>query len=366
MEPTVNGLLLLAGAAAALLLVSAPVAFLYALRRQTARKAAALESAEERNRAFIAALPDLFFITDYAGRYLEFITSNPSILHRPAEERVGLLMEDTGLDPHIVAMYRRVIEAIAAGSPLEVMEYDLAVYAGLRHFDSRVVPLGSDRVLFIVRDLTEKHRAEQALAASLREKEILLKEIHHRVKNNMQVISSLIQLQASTLREDHERALLHETQQRIRSMAQVHELLYQSSSLSSVDAAEYIRRLFGELMSAYSAVAGSFDAVLDLEPLVLHVDAAIPLGLIVNELVSNALKYAFSPGRNGRLGIILKRLEGGRTFLSVQDDGPGLPEDWEERAGVSLGLTLVRSLSMQLKGSIRFMRDGGTRAELIF
>jgi len=330
------------------------------------KNARALAASERKNRAFISALPDLFFITDGKGRYIEFITSNPAILYRPAEERLGKTIVETGIDSHISTQFMHAISSIMDGKDFEVIEYDLTVAAGRKHFEARAVPLEEDRVLFIVRDITDKWAAELKVVESLQEKEILLKEIHHRVKNNMQVISSLIQLQSASIQNGYDRAKLDETQQRIRAMAQVHEFLYRSENLSSLNIAEYIRGLYHELASSYWESSRDIRAELDLDPIGINLDIAISLGLLINELVSNSLKYAFVPGRSGHLRISLKEGDDGRKVLIVADDGPGLPEDWEQKSQASLGLTLVRSLAQQLRGELTFSVGPGTKVELVF
>jgi len=193
-----------------------------------------------------------------------------------------------------------------------------------------------------------------------------LKEIHHRVKNNMQVISSLIQLQSASIQNEHDRAKLDETQQRIRSMAQVHEYLYRSENLSSLNIADYIRGLYHELASFYWESSRDVRTELDLDPIEINLDIAISLGLLINELVSNSLKYAFFPGQPGILRISLKKGVEGKKVLVVVDNGPGLPEDWEQRTQTSLGLTLVRSLAQQLRGELTFSAGPGTKVELVF
>ena len=359
-------------AGAAILTILVLVIFSLALRAQVAKKTRellgktrALAASERKNRAFISALPDLFIIMDGDGRYLEVITSNPSILFRPVEDRIGKLIEETGLDPVVAKLFRDAVQVFSNGAQPEPFQYRLKVAAGDRHFEARSIPLDENRILFIVRDINDARNATLKLEESLREKEILLREIHHRVKNNMQVISSLIQLQSSSVQSDHDRSLLEDTQQRIRSMAQVHELLYQSDQLAFVSASDYIALLYQELASSYYEVSRFVNPYLDIDPLQLPLDTAIPLGLIVNELVSNALKYAYILNPTGQLRIILKA-EGSRRVLRIEDDGVGLPEDWEKNLPNTLGLTLVQSLAQQLQGALDIRVDSGTKVRLEF
>jgi PAS domain S-box-containing protein len=229
-------------------------------------------------------------------------------------------------------------------------------------------PLATDQgrlVMSIIRDITERRRAEEIIQASLREKEALLKEIHHRVKNNLQVTSSLLRLQAAAIDDDDARAMFEETENRIRSMALVHEKLYQSSNLSRIDLADYIRSL-GELLFRSSAINPA-NVMLEVSgrEIFLSIDTAVPCGLIVNELLSNALKHAF-PG--GRVGIINVRLDeaGGRIALHVRDDGIGLPAGFDFNGTGTLGLQLVQGLVLQLDGQITIDAGAGAGFTIVF
>jgi two-component sensor histidine kinase len=193
------------------------------------------------------------------------------------------------------------------------------------------------------------------LRALVGEKELLLREVHHRVKNNLQIISSLLSLQASQSRDPRIVAMLRESQGRVRAIATIHEKLQQSGSVARVDLAEYIRGVASQLFSSYGG-AGRILLLMDIEPLELALDTAIPCGLIVNELVSNALKHAFEDGRHGEIRIEMGRMEDGRLRLLVADNGIGLPEPGLVREG-SLGLELVKALAEQLGGTLEVTRD---------
>ncbi len=216
-------------------------------------------------------------------------------------------------------------------------------------------PLVTDQgrmVMSIIRDITERRRAEEIIQASLREKEALLKEIHHRVKNNLQVTSSLLRLQAAATDDAAVRATFEETEGRIRSMALVHEKLYQSSNLSRINLADYIRSL-GDLLFRSSAISPEV-VMLEVSGLeiFLSIDTAVPCGLIVNELLSNALKHAFPNGRAGTIHVNLDERPGGWVALDVQDDGIGVPEGFDFNRTGTLGLQLVQGLVQQIDGTI--------------
>lgn len=197
--------------------------------------------------------------------------------------------------------------------------------------------------------------------ASIAEKEVLLKEVHHRVKNNMQVISSLIQLQSYEIRDDDDRELLRETQERIRAMAQLHELLYRSRDLASIDAGEYLGAVAGELSLGHDFSGLDYHS----SSARIGLDAAVPLGLIANELVLNAIKYAY-PGNPIGPVVVEFSVQGAELVLSVKDRGVGLPPGVDPLACTSMGLTLVRSLAAQLKGRLSFSGPPGFGAEIRF
>ncbi len=208
------------------------------------------------------------------------------------------------------------------------------------------------------------HNERDRLASSLAEKEVLLREVHHRVKNNLQVIASLLRLQADSLPEAALANALRESQNRVESMALVHEQLYETEDLREVDMARNVELLASNLFHCYGDPARiSWTAA--VEPVPLSVDRAIPVSLILNELISNALKHAF-PG--DRMGWI--RIEGGRAqgriFLSVRDNGKGIPDHVDVQHAKSLGLEIIRILTRQLHGSVEIERGNGTTFRITF
>jgi PAS domain S-box-containing protein len=219
----------------------------------------------------------------------------------------------------------------------------------------------------IVRDITERKKAEQEIKNSLREKGVLLKEIHHRVKNNMQIISSLINLQASKIKDEETASLLKSSQNRIKSMAIIHEKLYQSGDLAKVDLRQYVQSLSGHLLTTYGADMRKIQFSMDIQDIYLDINQAIPCGLIINELLSNCLKHAFPDGGEGKVNISVLRLGEKSTELVVYDNGVGIPADMDIEKTDSLGLTLVKLLSEeQLKGSVDLDRTQGTCFRIVF
>jgi PAS domain S-box-containing protein len=218
----------------------------------------------------------------------------------------------------------------------------------------------------ILQDITERKHAEEKLQASLREKETLLKEVHHRVKNNMQVISSLLNLQAGQIADPQTRDVFRDSQNRVRAMALVHEKLYQSADLARIQFGEYIRHLTDFLFRAYSQQAQNISLQLDIADVTLGVDTAIPCGLLINELVSNALKHAFPQGRAGTLTVALHATSPQQCSLVVQDDGVGMPTAFDWQQTTSLGLQLVLSLVSQLAGEVQLTNQAGTTFTIQF
>jgi two-component sensor histidine kinase len=192
----------------------------------------------------------------------------------------------------------------------------------------------------------------------------LLKEIHHRVKNNLQVTSSLLRLQASKTSDPDARQVLRESRDRIRSMALVHEMLYRSQNLARIDFADYARSLVIQLFRSYDS-ARHVQRSVEVERVLLGVDLAVPCGLIINELVANALKHAFPDERPGRVWVQLDASDD-RYQLRVRDDGVGFPDTVDFRSTDTLGLQLVRTLVDQMEGTIEIEREGGTEIVVVF
>jgi PAS domain S-box-containing protein len=207
-------------------------------------------------------------------------------------------------------------------------------------------------------DITDRKRAEAALQLSLREKEALLKEVHHRVKNNLQVVTSLLRLEAGRSVEPGTKAVLREMQSRIRTMAVLHETLYRSGNFAAVDLSGYLKQLSTHLFRAHNTEPGRVRLELDLAPIPVEIDQAIPCGLIVNELVTNSLKHAFPPPRGGEVRISLRRDEKGDVQLQVSDTGAGLPANFDPGRASTLGLQLVSDLARQLRGTLGISPSG--------
>ena len=214
-----------------------------------------------------------------------------------------------------------------------------------------------------LRDIIERQRAEQKIKESLKEKEALLKEIHHRVKNNLQIICSLLHLQSNSITDESSLALLKESQNRVRLMALIHEKLYQSVDVGKINLGDYIRDLCSHLLRSYEIVPDAVSLEVASDDIFLEIDTAVPCGLIVNELISNSLKYAFPNGEKGAIRIEAELADD--TFcISYRDNGVGLPEGLEIHNVKTLGLQLITTLTEQLGGDLEIHSEGGTAFKL--
>jgi PAS domain S-box-containing protein len=239
--------------------------------------------------------------------------------------------------------------------------------------DIMLSPVQTERdrlVLAVVRDVTERKIAEarvrEALQRERRLKEIHHKEIHHRVKNNLQVISSLLFLQSTYGSDLAAQEMLKESQGRVKSIALIHEKLYRSESVDTIDYAEYVRDLVTDLLRTYSVEQRDIAVHVGVDNVHLGIDTAIPCGLIVNELVSNVLKHAFPAGRKGSVRVELRSAPEERYVLAVRDDGVGLPAGLDWRRAHSLGLKLVADLTKQLGGVLEVESGDGTAFRVTF
>jgi PAS domain S-box-containing protein len=225
---------------------------------------------------------------------------------------------------------------------------------------------GRPATLNMISDITERNLAEEKLKASLLEKETLLKEIHHRVKNNLQVISSLLRLQSSYLQDEKAIKALEESVERVETMSSIHTQLYQSQDLTRVDFGVFIQELLGNIRQSYGRVKSPVEIHVNAGKVQLDIDNSIPCGLILNELISNALKHAFPEGKAGEEITIGMRLEDNQVVLTVQDNGIGFPASIDVTKAKTLGLDMVNILVRQMHGKIDMLVDGGTTWTITF
>lgn len=333
---------------------------------------------EQQFRQFTGSIPVVFWI------------ASPDVVHKtyvsPAYEQIwGRPRDGIRENPRswMAAIYHddytRISELLEGGPQVEFAE-EYRIIRGdrsvrwIRDTGFPVVDATGqvNRIVGIAQDITPQKEAEEGLRASeekirtsLNEKEVLLKEIHHRVKNNLQVISSLLNLQAGKIHDDRAAQVFRESQYRVRAMALVHERLYQSEDLARIDFAGYVQDMTSHLLRSYKGDSRGIHLVSTVEGVSLDVDAAIPCALIINELVSNSLKYAFPQGQQGTIKVSLRELDRS-IVMTISDDGIGLPEGTSFETSNSLGLQLVHSLTDQLGGNVVCNSARGTQFEIRF
>ncbi len=339
----------------------------------------ALRDSERSYRLLAENVTDVIWTMDTNGRYTYFSPSITRLRGYSAEEAMAQTTEEI-LTPASLEVAMKVLAEELAAEQMEpkdlsrsrTLELELKCKDGstvwtevkttdLRGPDGR--PVG---ILGVTRDITERKRAEEQIRASLREKEVLLKEIHHRVKNNLQVMSSLLYLQSKNIKDIETLEMFQDSQSRVRSMALVHEKLYQSQDLARIDFAEYVRSLASYLFRSYGVNANVIRLKISVDDVFLGVDTAIPCGLIINELVSNCLKHAFPGGRVGEIHIELRVDDEGQFALMISDNGIGFPKELDFRDTGSLGLQLVNTLVGQLESTIELDRSVGTKFKITF
>ena len=299
----------------------------------------------------IVADPELRIRSVNPAACAELGYTHDELAGQPLEELIALesLPQDTQFPEVLIPGLECLMRTKSDGSiPVHYSAAEMRDEAGL--------PAG---LVCVASNITRQKDAEERLLASLREKELLLKEVHHRVKNNLQVISSLLKLQAQELRDPETARLFRESQGRVRSMALIHEQLYRSNDLARIDFAAYVEDLVGHLDRGLGNRAAAVGFRIDVQPLPLPLDLAIPCGMIVNELVSNALEHAFQDGREGEIRVAFTG-DGDAYCLTVADNGQGMSQQSIANEAASLGLKVVRALVRQLHAVLDIQHDGGT------
>ncbi len=331
----------------------------------------ALRLSEEKYRSLVEQTSDLVFQISRDGR-ITYISPNVETIlgYRPEEvlgRRPTEFMNGQGITEFLSLYYQTITEK----KPIVGINLAFVDHAKKSHiFEINGTPhvdRENEVISFsgIARDVTERKALQDEIAASLKEKEILLKEIHHRVKNNMQVISSLLSLQAKLVKDQKSRDAIKESQNRVMSIALVHERLYQSKSLARISFPEYIRKMAENLFDSYSVRTDRIQLFINADDIFLPISKAIPVSLIINEMLSNSLKYAFPDNRTGSIRITFRK-KGDRHLLIVQDDGVGLPPGFTLESTDTLGLQLVSSLVGQIQGDITYSGEKGAEFRIEF
>ena len=309
--------------------------------------------------AILQAMPDMMFQVKKDGTICNYKLSTDNCIYESPETDLNITLEDV-LPAHIAEMELDIIEEALRTNKTHTMHYTMPVKREMRDFEVRFVVIGDEEVLAVVKDITEIKQAEE-----MRRKDILLKEVHHRVKNNLQIISSMLRLQSRKFTDKETIEAFKKSQNRAKSMAIAHEKLYQSSDLENIELSSYIETLTKYLLNTYGCDPENIKIDIKIKNITQDIDTAIPLGLIINEIVSNSLKHAFTDHKGEIIVEIVPDVDG-QYMLTIRDNGIGFPEDLDFMNTDSLGMQLVVSLVEQIEGSIELVRGNGTEFRIKF
>ena len=324
----------------------------------------ALRESEKRFRDIAEISADWIWEIDSEGRFTFASENVINLLGFTAEEIIGKTPFDFMPPEEAVRVRAEFAALIARREPFRDLDnLNLSKEGKLRHVLTSGVPILDEQGILrgyrgLDRDITEQKQAEEALRESLAEKVALLKEVHHRVKNNLQIVASLLNLQADRTVNPEAVAALFDTRNRVRSMALLHEMLYRSENLARIDLGTYIGELCLHLLRSFGQAIGRIQMEKRIAAVSLPLEQAVPCGLIINELVTNALKYGFPDEKTGRV-LVEVVLNDGQLTLVVSDNGVGLPQGFEPAASGSLGLQLVTNLVGQLGGRLEWEQGAG-------
>jgi PAS domain S-box-containing protein len=319
-------------------------------------------------RALLEAPTDLLAVVDVDGTILGANETMAQRFGRDKDSFIGMCGWDL-LPPGLARSRKAYLDrVIRSGEPCRFEDERLG-----RWFDNVFYPILDahgkvSQVTLVARDITERKQMEEQIRASLWEKEVMLGEIHHRVRNNLQVICALLDLQALNTQDEQAREALRESRLRVGSMMLVHEQLYRAPDLAQIDFAAYVETLAANLFRAYQVTPGHVTLKLDVNDAFLKVDQAIPCGSIVAELVTNALKHAFPAGGEGEneICIAFHRTAGGECEVVVRDNGVGLPADFQFPTRETVGMLLIGAYSREIKATVEWQSDGGTTCRVVF
>lgn len=322
------------------------------------------ESGQKRMRAILSSIPDCFFVVDGDGFFQEYrseltpYSDSPSIVLEGKSLRYFHSAEDAE------TLLAAVRDVVSTGESRQV-EYRTGTVESPRYFECRVSPLGLNTVLCLSRDITKRLEHEKLIMQTLYEKEVLLREVHHRVKNNLQIISSMISIQSGSLVDERDRALMRDMQHRIHTMAQIHDQLYQTDSFVRIDIKTYISSVIDDLSVSVCLPNGIRATTGRIDTLSVSLDVAIPLGLIVNEVILCAVRYYVKFKYTGSFELDFY-LAGECAYLEVRGEVPSSLDEYLREDNDPFGAVLVPALVTQLEGTIELMSEPGVPLRLTF
>jgi PAS domain S-box-containing protein len=330
----------------------------------------ALHESEEMYKTLLKTDPDSVVTTDLEGNIIQFSQQTMrkhGYSHNVLEGKTIFdLIAPECQDKALRTLIKTIEHGISRNNELTLIKKDGSRFTGeINASTIRDLQGKNVNVMYTMRDITHHKQAEAQIQASLDEKEVLLREIHHRVKNNLQIISSLLSLQSSYLKDEASKEVLKESQDRVKSMAMIHQKLYQSGNFEQIEMGEYIKYLVNGLFNSYGIDSGKIKLKTDLQKIYLDIDSAIPLGLIINEIVTNSIKHAFPGELKGEIFIKIVQ-EDENYLIIVADNGIGLPEDLDLLKTGTLGMQLIRNLVRQIDGELELKRLNGTEFRIKF
>ncbi|MCG6551848.1 MAG: PAS domain-containing protein [Candidatus Magnetominusculus sp. LBB02] len=331
-----------------------PAAIIGMMRDITAKKEIeeGYRTSEANISALMNAITESVALVDADG---VFVTVNDTFARRFNKEKQEIVGKTFSyiLASNVLEIRQKYLnEVISTGKPVQFQDM-----RGENHYYTHMYPIFNyDQnvagVAVYAVDITTTKNYEAYLLTSIKEKEVLMREVHHRVKNNLQIVAGLVGLQLNHVEDEKYKAMFNETRDRIKSIAMVHERLYHSKGLTNVDLKQYVQNLSNDLFASFGIDTSTFSLNLNVENVSIAVDTAVPLGLIINELFTNALKYAFPDKKMGEINIAISATDGGEIEMVISDNGVGFPADLDFENAKTLGLFLVNILVKQIEGTI--------------
>ncbi len=319
-------------------------------------------------KAFTRALPDVSFIYDEDGKYIEVLTVEEALLYAKSEVILGKSIFTIFPDKFARELHKVILDTINTNQA-QIYEYKLNLPSGKTWFEARTSPMdmkvdGKKTIVWLAHDITASKKAEGKIKELLLEKEMILKEVHHRIKNNMHVISSLLNMQSMKMNNSELDSAFQDAISRINSMGLLYDKLYRSEDYGSLGVKEYLTQLSKEVLNIFPLVK-NIRLEQQIDDLIIGPVIMFPLGIIINEILTNIMKYAFNGKDTGIIKIILKNNDN-NVVIVIHDNGPGFPDGFNEDEQNGFGISLIRMLVDQLHGSFRMENDNGAKSIIEF